>query len=198
MATHCPSCGSDQLETITKKHSMPIVYGSAAEWNETIQHCLVCDESGDFSGDNDAIVNSAIELAKKQSISTMLDSLTEAGIKMAYMERALELAPRTIARWKTGGASAASIALLRIICTYPWIVDVADANFEARFALRRLIQEAASIFYHEVESNTKSASMSLVADTDKVSIYASLQFDNSLLTDNIMIPTMVNLSKTGE
>ena len=195
----CPSCGSKKLATVMDKKSFPIVYGMPAEWDEKVYHCLICGERGDFSDNNDELAEKAIDLAKKQSVNTMLDSLVESGIKMAYLERAFELPPRTSSRWKAGASSASSIALIRIIRTFPWIVDVADAHFEPRFAAKRLLQEAGQVVYDAaVEANTKLTSIAVVVDTGKVNISACLEFDNPLFTDNMMIPIIHNLTMGGD
>ena len=141
MKTICPSCGSEQVETRTNRHWLPIVYGAPAEWEEKIDHCLLCGESGDFSGGNDSYIEDAIKAAKKQSVVSMLDSLSESGVKMAYLERALELSPRTSARWKNGECSASSLALIRIINTLPWLLEVADAGFDRKVAMQKMFLE---------------------------------------------------------
>lgn len=199
--TICPSCGSKDLEKVANKKSYPIVYGKPAEWDEEMHHCLTCGESGNFSDDNDSIAENAIELAKKQSVNTMLDSLVEGGIKMAYLERAFELSPRTTSRWKAGGCSASSIALIRIIRTFPWMVEVADAHFDPRFAAKRLLQAAGQVVYNaasEANLGLASASMAIVVNTGRVDISACLEFDQPVSPNNFMIPLMHNLTKSGD
>lgn len=61
---------------------------------------------------------------------------------MAYIERALRLPQRTLARWKTGECSAPAIALLRLVRTYPWLLAVADDSFNVLSARQTLIVEA--------------------------------------------------------
>jgi hypothetical protein len=71
---------------------------------------------------------------------------------MAFVERALELPQRTMMRWKKGQLSDAAIALLRIIGTYPWIMDVADAKYDSIYAQKRLTIEGAKAMFHLAES----------------------------------------------
>jgi len=127
----CPVCGSDKLEKILKKNIFPIPYGQPVEYKEHFDHCLNCDEYGDYSGANDAAIIQAIENAKKSSVATMLDKLNQKGYRFAYIERALGLPQRTTARWKKGEVSASSVALMRVITTYPWILEVADYNYDS-------------------------------------------------------------------
>ncbi len=60
----------------------------------------------------------------------MLEMLSDSGVTMAYLERALGLPARTAERWKAGESSAAALALLRTITSFPWILEVADGGFE--------------------------------------------------------------------
>ena len=53
---------------------------------------------------------------------------------------------RTIARWKNERSmspSASAIALMRIIRTYPWVLAVADMQFDHEAARKILLQHAA-------------------------------------------------------
>ena len=198
MNTTCPSCGSEKVEVFISKHLLPIVYGEPAEWEEKTQHCQICGENGDFANENDPAIESAIEFAKKQSVNSMLDGLSELGIKMTYLERALELPARTVARWKNGGSSAASIALLRVIRTFPWILEVADANFAPNIAKKKLIQEASRVLYDAMENNTKAASLAVKVGIGKINISASLEFDHPYIFENKITPTIQNLATSGD
>ncbi|MEQ1557786.1 MAG: hypothetical protein ABL933_02445 [Methyloglobulus sp.] len=151
----CPACGSNSIETITLNKSIPVVYGNAAIFSESVDKCLICEEMGDFSNVNDENIQKALELARKESVIGMLDTISNIGIKMSYMERALDLPIRTIARWKNGEVSAASLALLRIIRTYPWLLEVADERFNKKIADLKILEEANHIIHKALESNTE-------------------------------------------
>ncbi|MCD6584814.1 MAG: hypothetical protein J7K96_03530 [Desulfobacteraceae bacterium] len=198
MSTICPSCGSEQFEESISKHLLPIVYGEPAEWEEKIQHCQICGESGDFANENDSAIESAIESAKKQSINSMLDGLSELGIKMTYIERALELPARTIARWKSGGSSAASIALLRTIRTFPWILEVADSDFAPKIAKMKIVQESGRLLYDVMETNTKAVSIAVEVGMNAVNITASLELDHRFNPEDMITPTIENLAISGD
>lgn len=77
--------------------------------------------------------------------------LNEQGYSNASMERSLGLPARTLERWKNDRTivpSAAALALMRIVRTYPWILKVADAPFDEEEACailrRRTTTDAAS------------------------------------------------------
>lgn len=141
----CPMCGSSAVTETDELRAIAIPYGGQATYGTKVHHCSDCGESGDFTQQNDAIIQSAYREAKKKSVDPMLGYLGSIGVSMAYIERALELPVRTLARWKTEECSAAAIALLRIIRTYPWILQVADARFDERVAKVTLLKETAGI-----------------------------------------------------
>jgi hypothetical protein len=99
--------------------------------------CRNCDEGYQDDGATE-VVRQAIAEADKASLRLIIESLEKERVTMAYMERALGLAPRTIARWKAGETSAAGLALLRIVRTFPWILRVARARFDASAAQREV------------------------------------------------------------
>ncbi|MFZ2171935.1 MAG: hypothetical protein WAW61_20125 [Methylococcaceae bacterium] len=195
MSTFCPACGSDSIETTKKKHMIPIVYGNPAVFDEVLERCLVCEESGDFSGANDELIDKAIEVAKKQSVIDMLDALSHKNIKMSYMERALELPTRTIARWKGGELSAATLALLRIIRTFPWILEVADAHFDQSIANYRLVEEAAHVLHDVLKPHTKQIQMNY--DNENVKFYASLTLKDHSFPESSMKPKIERMPVIG-
>jgi hypothetical protein len=174
MSTQCPACGSDSIETTTRKHSLPVVYGDPAVYDEVTDKCLVCGECGDFSESNDDEVEKALDLARKHSVVSILDVMSQAGIKMAYMERALDLPARTLARWKNGEISAASLALLRIIRTYPWVIEVADARFDQSVVRSKVVEEAGRILHEVLSPYDPRGHMVVTQDGDAVGIHTSL------------------------
>ncbi|NOU23583.1 MAG: hypothetical protein HOO93_17685 [Methyloglobulus sp.] len=174
MSTICPACGSDSVESTESINTIPVVYGNAAKFVEILNKCSVCGESGDFSGVNDEQIDKALEVAKKDSVNKMLDALSINGIKMSYMERALELPARTIARWKIGEVSAATLALLRIIRTFPWLLEVADERFDRTVANYKLMVEASNIVHDALEINKKPHQF--IFNNDSYTIYTSIAY----------------------
>jgi sensor c-di-GMP phosphodiesterase-like protein len=101
----------------------------------------------------------------------MINYLQEHDIKMAYLERALELPARTVNRWKTTDCSAAPLALLRIIRTYPWILEVADADYDESVSSSKLLEQAAKVLAIALERNKINTDYSKVdANTMSVTI----------------------------
>lgn len=197
MSAYCPACGSDAVKTKISKHTFPVVYGNPAVFEEVLEQCLICGESGDFSGVNDEIIEKALEIAKKQSVVDMLDALSHKGIKMSYMERALELPSRTIARWKGGELSAATLALLRIIRTFPWILEVAEARYDQSIAKYRVVEEASRVLHEALSPHTKQAQMAIFSDNEQVEVHTKITFNVPGFAANSMQPRFERMAVVG-
>lgn len=143
-AVQCPACGSHEVATSETSQTYTPPFGEATVVCVRLDECRTCGESGDFAGANSEIVREAMEKADRESIGAILDSLAEAGISAAYLERALSLPARTVARWKAGGSSASGLALLRLVRTFPWLLDVAAARYAEPKAKRAVIVAAAA------------------------------------------------------
>lgn len=180
MSNTCPVCGADSLRTIAKKQSVPVVYGEPASFEKTTQICDVCGEEGDFFEVNDEIIAKAINQAVKQSVASMLDDLSKNGLKMAYIERALQLPVRTIARWKAGELSAGTVALLRTIRTFPWLLEVADSNFDRNVANNKVIEQALNIFNRTAKQHVEKIEVDITNGLGVSQITASFHLKKNL------------------
>lgn len=58
------------------------------------------------------------------------------------MERMLEMPFGTFKKWREGKYHAADLALLRVLWKFPWMVEVADAQYNSQYAKLRLVQAA--------------------------------------------------------
>lgn len=138
----CPSCGSRNIEVKHEGRQQTLPFAAAVSYDATIDSCRDCEMVGDFLGINDKAIAPLLDNAKKESVASIIGGLVDnQKFSMAYMERALDLPARTMMRWKSGDYSAAALALLRIVGTYPWTIEVADAQFDKPFAIKRLAQE---------------------------------------------------------
>jgi hypothetical protein len=52
----------------------------------------------------------------------------------------LGLPQRTLSRWTQGGAPPEGVALLRLIERFPWLLEVAEAHFDAHVARHVLVR----------------------------------------------------------
>jgi len=138
----CPICGSPDVDQQNEVRTYAPPFGTPHTYSIEIAHCRSCGERGDFRGNGSKAAAAAIEIADRESLDAILGSLAADGFSMAYIERALRLPARTVARWKTGEYSKAGLALMRIVRAVPWILEVADANFTQRAVSDALLPAA--------------------------------------------------------
>jgi len=141
MAQQCHACGSEQMDTEMMSLEYTPPFGDAIEYQVPAVTCRACGESFEAEGAAEA-VRAAMADADRSSAKRIVEYLEKQRLSMAYIERVLGLAPRTIFRWKSGEMSAAGLALLRIVRTYPWILRVAGARFDQAVAKKILSAEA--------------------------------------------------------
>lgn len=126
----CPACGSRKIKNVDATETRQLTLGSEFTYKIPLHVCETCEEEGDFSGGADKIRELAIEHARECLAKELINSISETGMKLAYVERAFELPQRTISsKWGTGKISASGLALLRIAKSMPWIVHIADHKF---------------------------------------------------------------------
>jgi len=107
----------------------------------------------------------ALRESKVQSAIAMLEYLSNSGVSNAYLERALRLPARTTARWKGGVISAASLSLLRLVRTFPWLLDVADADFDPMVSAGTVLKAAGSVVLDTISQVPCTATVMLEASS---------------------------------
>jgi len=137
----CPTCGSQDLTERVDQSQMSFPYAGSFNLKEIVNTCRVCGTEGDFAKINEAAIEAVEEEAKKIGVENILANLNDQGYSMAYMERSLDLPQRTMMRWKTGECSASSLALLRLVRTYPWLLKVAESRFDYIKSMQILCNE---------------------------------------------------------
>lgn len=170
----CPSCGSENVVSNREQRQLSLPFAPGASYAAVLDRCEDCEFEGDFANSNDAALQRALADAKRASVSAMLGHLDGKGYSMAYMERALELPIRTMMRWKNGDFSAGALALLRMIATFPWVIEVADAHFDQVFATKKLAHEGFSAICKIAESKNVSAWLD-VSQFDRNVIHGAFQ-----------------------
>ena len=139
----CPACGSSNIATSRLDASLPVPMAEPVIYSERVDLCGACGTEGDFARENDAAVEAALAAAGKRSARAIIESLAADGISMAYFERAFGLPQRTMARWKAGECSAGSLALLRVVRSYPWVLRLAERSFSEKVAKQELARASA-------------------------------------------------------
>ncbi len=141
----CSYCGEDAVLIEEQEIELSEPYSGTSKVKIKERVCRRCGFAEDDVG-NDTVILQELSFLKKVSMVKMIESLNSMGLTTASMERSLELPARTLARWKneeTISPSAAGIALMRIIRTYPWILAVADRQFDPVIARTILLNQAA-------------------------------------------------------
>jgi hypothetical protein len=145
MSLSCPVCGSSDVAVATSQRSISAPLGPSVYAQLETDTCSSCGEQGDFERHNDEAIRAAEHQSAVASVTHLLEGLSHRGCSMAYMERALSLPTRTVTRWKAGEVGAAPMALLRIVATYPWMLEVADARFAPHIAASKVVVEAGKV-----------------------------------------------------
>jgi ribosomal protein L20A (L18A) len=169
----CPACGSADIEANDGQDTISVPYGPAVAYTKTIHHCHACRTVGDFTGDNDAKIKFAQAKSQGESAKFMIEQLTTSPnvyqpvLTPSYVERALRVQSGSTKLWKMGMISDTALSLLRIVYTFPWLLQVSDASFNPEIAriiclayLKRLNETAPNCpfpIHHSQEANTAAA-----------------------------------------
>lgn len=140
----CPLCGYDKIDHEIRTETVSDHYSGSATVSLNYDHCQQCGTDGDFGKKNDKLIREALDELKADSVKDILEGFSRDNINIAGMERALELPQRTLAKWKSGTSSptAAGVTLLKFLKLFPWLVDVADCDFDYDNGQRIHIQDA--------------------------------------------------------
>jgi len=161
----CPACGSQRVSRSEYENSNQLTLGSKFSFKEVLYTCNTCGEEGDFFAETDKNYLAAQKAAQLNLIKKILEDLHSNGISMALIERVFELPPRTLTRWKNGDFSSSALSLLRIIFTYPWIIEVAENKFEKNISCSAILTAAAQeikdqqinmVFYSKKSNSTST------------------------------------------
>ena len=188
---HCPVCGSDDVTKNSEQKSLTVPFGPTVNYSNIDFTCKSCGESGDFSYETDRNISQAIAESQRVSVDSMISQVSSSGITMSYIERALDLPQRTITRWKATGCSSGSLALLRIVRTYPWILGVAERGFDEGFAKRTLVTQAMGLIGDAVAAGTVGGvhtKIRVSGTQDAVHIDARMSISSKSGSGNIRVP----------
>lgn len=126
----CPVCDSKHIEIIEKVKKIFVPMAEPAEQKVVVCHCEECGSDIRVSSDSQEEVERKIKEKADESMPSLIAKINAAGISDARMERALDLAPHTVYRWKQGKQiSATVLALARYIASQPKLIDFAEEGF---------------------------------------------------------------------
>jgi len=196
----CPACGSDSLRKISKEYKVSEPYAQQKTMDLVAYHCDSCGSEGDFSGEADKVIETAIEESKLESIQSIIESFHSRGISMASLERALELPQRTLTKWNSGRVKPtnSAVALLRMIRTFPWLVDVADYRYDYDISQKIHIQNAvASLLRVTSFQETDVYQAGIITSSQSIFMYMYFEKDVEDATVSLK-PFRVASSKTAQ
>jgi len=179
----CPACGSDKVEEklVLKTFNEPFCDEYSIEIKEYV--CNTCDFEGDFLKENDEKIEKALSKLKTNCVSNILNNLTQTNYSLASIERALNLPQRTLAKWKNGenNPSASGITLLRFLNVFPWLIEVAENNYDYYISNKihatMAVNQIMNMFFYQNNTLNKgevvSSQQTFVLYISNSTIYAS-------------------------
>ena len=182
----CPACGSSAVRKFKETHEISEPHSASRTLELELYRCDACGSEGDFSGQADSAIAEAMESSKHDSVRSMIADMEHGNGSMASIERALELPQRTLVKWKSGRAkpSASAVALLRMVRTFPWLIEVADNGYDYDFAQKIHIQHAVSSLLHSTTFYQENASgAGLITSSQGVVLYAYFDKDDAADTE---------------
>jgi hypothetical protein len=125
----CKACGLYEAELRESVETYTAPYGTVESYTQRTEFCSHCGIEIDVS-ESEAFPL-AIQASEAKSVPLMIEGIVEhCHISKAGIERAFDLPERLVSNWVAKKKiSKGGMALLRTIRSFPWIVGVADRNF---------------------------------------------------------------------
>jgi hypothetical protein len=128
--SECPICDSKNIEIKEEVKKVFVPMAEPALQKVRICHCNDCNSDIRLSSDSQEVVEQRIKEKANESMPSLIEKINNAGYSDARLERALDLAPHTVYRWKQGKQiSATVLALARYIASQPKLIDFAEEGF---------------------------------------------------------------------
>jgi transposase-like protein len=172
----CPACGSQDVVTKNVTRSFYDRFAGEIETNITEDVCSLCGMEGDFESVNDFETKLALEHLKKNAAQNIINAFVANGFNLASIERALELPQRTLSKWRNDTPpAAAGLTLLKFISLFPWLLTVADTNFDILKSQEICAHNAISYIYNQ-RNQSCSNIVSQQQHTASINIIQNNQF----------------------
>lgn len=128
--SECPICDSKNIEIKEEVENVFVPMAEPALQKVRICHCNDCNSDIRLSSDPQEVVEQRIKEKANESMPSLIEKINNAGYSDVRLERALDLAPHTVYRWKQGKQiSATVLALARYIASQPKLIDFAEEGF---------------------------------------------------------------------
>lgn len=134
----CMACGSTDVTVHREPMEVCAPYGVTEMIEDIYTDCHDCYESISITYNERVEIDQAYKRSCDSSIEPILEYLNDkTDYSMAAIERVLHLPARTLYRMKSEKEySSAAIALLRMIRTFPWLLDVAAKDYDSEVAAK--------------------------------------------------------------
>ncbi len=144
----CQKCGSGVFLKKEVVKQGQITLGPEFEYTEFVYTCKKCGAEGEGpGGDIKESYEKAHREAQLKLQSRLVNELKLMGYSLVRIERALELSSRTLDRIRHGRSfSTANLSLIRILRVAPWLIDVAEQNFDKKYMTARMASYLADEF----------------------------------------------------
>lgn len=130
-AKKCPVCNSENIEIKKDYRKILVPFAEPVFQEVSVCHCQDCLSDILLDSESKKAVQNRIAEHARESVPALLKKVNENGYSDSRIERALNLAPHTINRWKQGRqVSAAAVALSRFISIYPDLILVAESGYK--------------------------------------------------------------------
>lgn len=91
--------------------------------------------------------------ASVRTVPFLIEALKDHGISAGYIERALRLPFGSVKKWLAGEISPEELALLKIVCFFPRMLEVADADYDQSVASAALVATAGEMMLEEAKES---------------------------------------------
>jgi hypothetical protein len=188
----CPVCGSNNIVKSSYKEFVHDSLCGQVLVEKTVYHCNSCGEEGDFFNDNDKIINETLEIMRGNFVASTLDTFVTNKISFSSMERALDLPQRTLTKWKNGVSSptAVGIALLKYLRLFPWLLEVAENDFEYETSQKIFMMTAFNKMINKMsfyENEFKEAGIFTTANSAFLYIHVQKKDDARIVSEIPMV-----------
>lgn len=165
----CPVCGSPDVTCGVGSRTIDVPFVGSRTITIHVDRCLKCGESGDFFNLNDALIEAELHSADRSFINQTVQWMVDQKISFPYLERVLSLPFGSINRWLRGDFPKDVITILRFVRTYPWLLHLAEENFNADVAQALLLTVDSMADSDEEKQSPVQDGRFILQTADKVS-----------------------------
>lgn len=156
----CECCGSSNVTIRESSRMYPIPFANHIEYKNLVIHCNDCGEDveldaaqsvDEFLSEKNPIYLNEIQ----KSIKVILDEMEQKGYSQSRIERAFDIPKRTVSKWynHVNMPSAGALSLLRLIMNFPWLINIAENNYDRKIAHKIALGNAIKFFSEELRNS---------------------------------------------